>query len=370
MQILIDEEFKALIPPLKQEELAQLEQNILADGCRDPLVIWRGVLIDGHNRFSICQKNSVSFGTVSMDFESRDAVKIWILKNQFGRRNLTDYQRTELALLLKPLIEEQARAHQGERTDIRQNSDEGSAPIRTDETIASMAGVSRDTVRKVEAIQQNAAPEVVQAARTGEISIHLASQVAALPVEEQAIVAAAPVEEIKEVAREVIRNHRAIGTGENEWYTPEEYAEMARQVMGSIDLDPASNDEANQVIKASRFLTKEDDGLKHDWRGNVWCNPPYSRDLMPLFVEKLRTSYESGDVQQSILLSHNNTDTAWFHNLASVASAICFPKKRIKFYRGEDIAAPTNGQAFFYLGNDVEAFKDVFCSVGFVVAPI
>ena len=170
--------------------------------------------------------------------------------------------------------------------------------------------------------------------------------------------------------REAVKSHRAIGTGENEWYTPAEYADLAREVMGSIDLDPASCDEANKVVRASAYYTKEDDGLTKAWKGNLWINPPYSRDLMPAFVEKLKQSFINGDVDSAILLSHNNTDTAWFHSLASVSSAICFPKKRIRFYRGEEIAAPTNGQAFFYLGDNAGTFADVFGSVGFVVEPI
>jgi len=166
-----------------------------------------------------------------------------------------------------------------------------------------------------------------------------------------------------------LNNYRSIGSGENEWYTPQEYADMAREVMGRIDLDPASNAEANATINAATFYTKDDDGLTKRWVGNVWLNPPYSRDLMPAFVEKLKSSYMAGDVSSAILVSHNNTDTGWFHSLASVASAICFPKNRIRFYRGEEVSAPTNGQAFFYLGSDASAFARVFSGTGFVVVP-
>jgi hypothetical protein len=98
-------------------------------------------------------------------------------------------------------------------------------------------------------------------------------------------------------------------------------------------------------------------------------NPPYSRDLMPAFVEKLAQSFIDGDVESAVMLSHNNTDTRWFHMLSYVASAICFPKKRIRFYRGEEIAAPANGQAFFYLGDDQEKFAEVFSEIGLVVIP-
>jgi hypothetical protein len=94
--ILIDPEFKALIPPLAPEELAQLEANIVKDGCRDPLVTWQGTLIDGHNRHDICTRHGIPFETVEMEFTDRDAVMDWMDANQLGRRNLTNDQRSYL----------------------------------------------------------------------------------------------------------------------------------------------------------------------------------------------------------------------------------------------------------------------------------
>jgi ParB family chromosome partitioning protein len=165
-------------------------------------------------------------------------------------------------------------------------------------------------------------------------------------------------------------NHLTIGTGQNEWYTPAEYIEMARNVMGGIDLDPASCDEANETIKADRYYTKQDSGLNYGWSGRVWLNPPYSRDLMSAFIEKLHEEYQEGAVSQAVIVAHNNTDTKWFQRLAQVSSVICFPKKRIRFYRDEDLAAPTNGQAFFYLGDFGDSFAEIFGAIGIVVKPI
>lgn len=164
-------------------------------------------------------------------------------------------------------------------------------------------------------------------------------------------------------------NHRTINTGENEWYTPPEFVDMARRVMGAIDLDPASSKEANETVGAARFFTQEDDGLAQEWAGRVWLNPPYSRDLMPSFVDKLKQSYIRGDISEAILVSHNSTDTNWFHSLSETLAAICFPARRIKFYRGDHVAGPTNGQMFIYLGDDVAAFKREFGDIGFVMVP-
>lgn len=138
--ILIDSEFQALIPPLSAEERAQLEANLLADGCRDPLVVWetsdgQNILIDGHNRHEICTRLGSSYEVEWMQFDDRSAVIEWIIKNQFGRRNLSDYQRGVLALRMKPIMEDRARAQQlstlVQNAAVSQISDERK-PIRTD----------------------------------------------------------------------------------------------------------------------------------------------------------------------------------------------------------------------------------------------
>lgn len=98
----IKKEYKTLIPPLSPEEYQYLEENILKDGVREPLVVWGDILIDGHNRYEICQKHGITYKTVNKDFESDEEAERWIILNQFGRRNLTKFQRSELALKLKP----------------------------------------------------------------------------------------------------------------------------------------------------------------------------------------------------------------------------------------------------------------------------
>jgi len=168
-----------------------------------------------------------------------------------------------------------------------------------------------------------------------------------------------------EILKAAKGNMRTIGTGENEWYTPMKYVELAREVLGEIDLDPASNDKANDVVKAKVYYTKEDDGLEKKWSGRIFMNPPYSWGLMPKFIDKLLSS----DFESAIILTHNNTDTKWFHKLAKKSSALCFTEGRISFYREDIGASPTNGQIFFYIGNNIEGFANVFGEIGFVVCP-
>ena len=94
MKLEINERFQNLLPALQADELLRLERSILADGIRDPLVEWNGVIVDGHNRYDIAQRYELPFNTVGMKFEDEDAACIWIIENQTGKRNLTDVQRT------------------------------------------------------------------------------------------------------------------------------------------------------------------------------------------------------------------------------------------------------------------------------------
>jgi phage N-6-adenine-methyltransferase len=123
----------------------------------------------------------------------------------------------------------------------------------------------------------------------------------------------------------------ARGASDVEWYTPAEYVEAARAVLGSIDLDPASSDEAQKTVQAARYFTVAEDGLAHDWFGTVWLNPPYSQPAIAEFVSKLIAAYQRGDVTAAILLTNSSTDTAWFHEAAEAAAAICFTRGRVKF---------------------------------------
>jgi len=109
MNIKIDPEFHSLIRPLGKSEYSQLEQSIVAEGCRDPLVVWKGLLLDGHSRYEICQKHGVKFKTKeNTNLRDREEAKCWIIYNQMARRNLTNYQKCVLALKLEPFIAEEA----------------------------------------------------------------------------------------------------------------------------------------------------------------------------------------------------------------------------------------------------------------------
>lgn len=157
-------------------------------------------------------------------------------------------------------------------------------------------------------------------------------------------------------------------TGEMEWFTPSRYIEKARCVLGTIALDPASCAEAQETVKAARFYSFADDGLAQTWEGTVWLNPPYAGGLVAAFAEKMVASWGSGGVTSAIMLTNAYTETSWFHALTNASRAVCFTRGRIKFEspHGEK-CAPTNGQSFFYFGNDIDLFSEYFADVGLIM---
>lgn len=180
MDLRIDPELRALIPALSIEERAQLEANILADGCRDPLVVWHSLLLDGHNRYEICQQHGLQYRTVDQLCADRDDAKIWIIRNQFGRRNLAPFARAELALQLEPLIAAKAKTNLRTSTGGKQpqplEKSTKAEPVNTRAEVAKAAGVSDNTIAKAKAIVERAPEPIKEQLRRGDISINKAYQ--------------------------------------------------------------------------------------------------------------------------------------------------------------------------------------------------
>lgn len=161
--------------------------------------------------------------------------------------------------------------------------------------------------------------------------------------------------------------HVSNNSGDNEWYTPKEYLDAVKSVMGCIDVDPASSQIANTIVQAATYYTVADDGRNKDWTGNVFMNPPYAHPLIDEFTNKLISEIQSGNTKQAIVLVNNATETKWFQSLANKAAAVCFPQSRLKFWSPEKASAtPLQGQAFLYFGNDIKAFRSEFEKYGFV----
>jgi ParB family chromosome partitioning protein len=165
------------------------------------------------------------------------------------------------------------------------------------------------------------------------------------------------------------RPHVVNNSGEYEWYTPKEIVDLAREVMCGIDLDPASCETANAIVKASEFYDQETNGLEQEWSGAVWLNPPYAAGLVGDFVEKLLIDVDGGAVEQACVLVNNATETRWFQALADKCNAICFPRKRIKFWNpGRELATGLQGQAVLYFGYRTTPFRDLFSGQGVTVS--
>lgn len=352
----IDEELRSLIPPLAPEERAGLEENLLRDGCLEPLIVWaeQCVLLDGHHRKEICDAHGIDYEIRQISLPDREAAADWIDAHQLGRRNLTPQQ---MSLLRGRRYNRLKR--QGARTD--RTSAQNEQKLEASEEIAKEYGVSRATVvrdgqfaaavdklglqREVAAGEITATrPEVVETARV----------LGDNPTPAQ----------LAQVRRTLTKPHVAHNSGDNEWYTPSEYIERAVVVMGGIDLDPASSDEANRVVGATRYYTAAEDGLAQDWRGRVFLNPPYAQPLVGQFSDKLVEHVRRGDVPQAVVLVNNATETRWFQTLLAAACAVCFPAGRVKFWHPDKTSAPLQGQAVLYFGAAGEVFAQAFADLG------
>ncbi|MDD0840475.1 hypothetical protein PSQ40_17990 [Curvibacter sp. HBC61] len=284
MDITVNEELLAYIDPLTPDEHAALERSILAEGCRDALVLWGDVLVDGHNRYGICQKHGLPFNTVqNTQFKSMDDVRLWMIDQHLGRRSLSDFQRGVLALRKKDILASREpapkapaapsaapAAQAGDSAAVSVAADATEAPLQpwedapgqategtasaaaatatapataeqeavmTREALAKAARISSATISQIEKIQKEAAPELVAAVKSGTISINAAATVASLPMEEQVAAAAGGKKELQQAARKV-RAAKAVERTEPE--TPEGTIARLRQTIVELQAENSS----------------------------------------------------------------------------------------------------------------------------------
>lgn len=216
MNIVVNEDLKAYIEPLTPDEEEALERSLLTEGCRDALVLWGDVLVDGHNRYRLCQKHGLPFNTVQNPrFKTLEDVHLWMIDQHLGRRSVSDYQRGVLALRKKQIIAARRAAllaRDGAEESVDVSAPEAAvpgaevppvAPLNTREAVARAARISSAQVMQIEKIQKQAAPELVEAVKTGQISLAAAAVVASLPAEEQQAAVAGGKDELKQAAKRV-----------------------------------------------------------------------------------------------------------------------------------------------------------------------
>lgn len=352
-----------IFPLMSGEEFVSLKADIKAHGLREPIWTYDGMILDGRNRFKACQEVGVK--PEFREYAGNDPAAFVVSLN-LKRRHLNESQRAMVAAKLANVTKSDAGRMGADIAHGLANANLH-LPKTTSTEAADLLNVSPRTVATAKKVQTDGAEELKNAVETGAVSVSTAATLTELPPEVQAEIVAQGPEQIKEAAKEIKRAHVANNSGDNEWYTPKEYIDAAKDVLGVFDLDPASNPAANDVVGAVQFFTAEDDGLKHSWSGKVWMNPPYASSLIGQFAEKLASHAEAGHVTEAVVLVNNATETAWFSRLCQVATALCFPRGRVKFWApGKAPATPLQGQALLYIGGNQAKFIERFASFGIV----
>jgi len=268
MDVVVNEELKAYIDPLTADEHDALERSILAEGCRDALVLWGDVLVDGHNRYGICRKHGLPFQTVqNTRFQSIEDVHLWMIDQHLGRRSISDYQRGVLALRKREIVaERRTRATPAPAAAEAQTTPVAApAPLDTREAVAKAARLSSSQVVLIEKIQKQAAPELVAAVKAGTISINAAAAVASLPAEEQAAAASAGKDELKQAAKRAREAKRRPAAPEATDASPasagtEDTVESLRERVAALSADNAAL--RRQVAQLQEQLMALDGGAQ------------------------------------------------------------------------------------------------------------
>ena len=358
-------EYANLFPMMQGAELDALRDDVRRNGVREPVVMLGDAILDGRNRYMCARDLGMAYPV--REFDGDDPLAFVISAN-LVRRHLSESQRASIAARI-------ANMDHGQRADYRAANlpvlplsvQAVPQPSVTQADAARMFNVSERSVRAAKQVQEDA-PALAPRVDSGAISVSLAAQVADLPPEDVQAVVEAPLDMTKQVAREKVKAHVARSSGNNEWYTPAEFIGAARAVLGGFDLDPASSEIANRTVQAHRYFTSEDDGLAEEWPlGRIWMNPPYAQPIIGKFAEKMAREVQRGS--SAIVLVNNATETGWFQTMATEASAICFPKGRIRFLdpEGNSSGVPLQGQAIIYCGELPADFEDEFSRFGLVV---
>jgi len=187
----VDHEFKALMPPLTDEEYNQLEQNILARRkCNDAVLLWNGTIVDGFNRFCICVTHGIAFEVKEMDFTSRDDAKIWIIENQLGRRNLNAAARIELALCKEEVLRAKAKERLSKgggdkKSPLSEKTTLPEEPVNVRKALAEQAGVSEGVLHNYMQIKNSGKPHLMEQVKNGELKIGTAHRMLMSEIEKQ-----------------------------------------------------------------------------------------------------------------------------------------------------------------------------------------
>lgn len=356
-------------------DIASLAQSIDALGLLNPITITAdGVLVAGYHRLEACKSLGWRFIPVHVVSLDRLSAELAEIDENLMRNELHWFDRDKQLARRKELYEElhPETKRGGDRRGIiaqLKQSNGGRRHLITSfvQNTSNSTNISGRTIR--EGIQRANAftDEQGEILKQAEIKPTEALRLAHL---EEPVRTAY----IERLARRNVDNIPIavphISSKNNEWYTPEKYIQAAREVMGGIDLDPASCAQANETVRATRYYDIQSNGLDKEWNGRVWLNPPYGRSEdgsnQDVWSSRLIDQYHDGVTTEAILLVNAAVDTRWFQRLFNYP--ICFPAQRINFSTPEStISGSTHGSALVYFGPHDRHFADVFGRFGTVV---
>lgn len=383
-----------VMPPLTAEEYSELKNDIAARGVMVPIEYdEHGNVLDGHHRLQICAELGITdFPKVIRAGMTESEKRTHARKLNMARRQLSQDQRRGLmrdTLFETPEISDRriAKALGVSPTTVgtvRREMEESGELSKLDSSIGADGKERPRQVDRKPMISDEWDEDVGPSDDDTKAALYALDELMTEhPVLSELIQERPSLDEllvsydgndtfydhaksaVEEPEDEKQKPHVANNSGCNEWYTPERYIELARNVLGEIDLDPASSDLANETVKARLFYSEDNDGLTKPWRGRVWMNPPYSADLVSKFAEKFVDEYNDGNITEGIVLVNNATETAWFAGMVEAATAVCFPRGRIRYQSPtRESLAPLQGQAFLYFGENGDKFLQVFSEIG------
>ena len=357
-------------PPMTEEEYEDLKDSIATLGLKVPVLTWGGAVVDGKHRLAACEATRQPVRTEALP----DGWTEWQVAQHCAalhkRRNLSAAQRAmvaaELVEQFAPAAKERQREGQrkgGRKAQGGQPAGSGPAgPQANDEAgraatqAAEAADASPRAVRRARRVAQQA-PEAAEAVKAGTLSLAQGERIAKAPKDQQGA-----------ILKQLHTTERVKSDGDS-WGTPSEWIELARTVMGGIDLDPASNRTAQKTVQATRFLTEKDNGLTREWKGRVWLNPPYSHPAVAVFAKKLVEEVAAGNTTQACVLVNNATDTKWGQLLLAECSAVALPAGRVSFLlpdTGKPITGTRQGQMLLYFGEQTKRFVTALKTKGWV----
>jgi hypothetical protein len=363
--------------PASSKKVDELAASIEQVGLMNPVCVRPdGTLIAGWHRLLACKKLGFESLQVNVMAMSDNLAELAEIDENLKRNELTVLEQSQHIKRREDILQQMGLRKPDHRPSKKAEMISG---LKSTEDLGEEMGMTGRSIRMRKQIAEGISPDLQEELLDTPIADSTTQLVALakLPPEAQADA----VQQVKsgqaKTIQEATRPHVANNSGNNEWYTPAQFIEAARVVMGSIDVDPASSEIANQTVKAGIYWTAETNGLGKHWCGNIWLNPPYSQPLLGQFIDSLIAKLSTGEVSQAVVLLNNATETKSHQKLLSSRhlDSVCFPEGRIKFLdeTGQPVNSPLQGQIILYLCSDdvlePGCFADEFGAFGAVLKP-